>query len=47
MKWWELEKQKVDQYICHHFRFETAPINMKEWNELIKKVKITGKLKLR
>ena len=43
----ELEKQKVDQYICHHFRFETAPINMKEWNELIKKVKkLQGEIKI-
>ncbi len=43
----ELEKQKVDQYICHHFRFETAPINMKEWNELIKKVKkLQGEVKI-
>ncbi|MFA6611889.1 MAG: CTP synthase, partial [Bacilli bacterium] len=43
----EFEKQKVDQYICHHFRLTTAPLNMTEWNELIKKIKnLHGEIKI-
>jgi len=43
----EFEKQKVDQYICHHFKLTTAPLNMTEWNELIKKIKnLRGEVKI-
>ncbi|HKM29339.1 MAG TPA: CTP synthase, partial [Bacilli bacterium] len=43
----ELEKQKVDQYICNHFKLCTSPLNMKEWNELIVKIKnLQGDVKI-
>lgn len=43
----ELEKQKVDQYICNYFKLQTAPLDMKEWKELIYKIKhLNGEIRI-
>ena len=42
-----LHEQGVDYYICNHFKLQTKPIDMTEWNKLISKVKnLNGEIKI-
>ena len=42
-----LHEQGVDDYICNHFKLQTKPIDMTEWNKLISKVKnLNGEIKI-
>ncbi|HOI46753.1 MAG TPA: CTP synthase [Bacilli bacterium] len=36
-------RQGLDEYICNHFELETAPLEMSEWNDLIKRIKAIKK----
>ncbi|MDD3171247.1 MAG: CTP synthase [Bacilli bacterium] len=43
----EFEKQKVDQYICNYFKLNTAPLDMREWNELVNRIKnLNGEIRI-
>lgn len=42
-----LYKQNIDSIICDYFGLETKPIDLTEWNELIRKVKhMNGKIRI-
>ncbi len=34
-----LAKQKIDDFICRHFRLETKPLDLSEWKQMIENIK--------
>ena len=43
----KVEKEKVNKYICNYFKLNTEPLDMREWNELVNRIKnLNGEIRI-